>query len=175
MSDNTIWVVFTKDDTWLSRVIQWVTRGRMSHALLLWEDPRLGWLRMEADWDGYHIRPSQHGPGAAFVLKGRRLASNWVAIPIAQEGILAHCAKHLGRPYDYPGALGFLAVALGRLLKKAWKNPLQHPSAMFCSEAIAEGLKEAGHSRFQTLDPGTASPQDVMDRLLVGRQVVWVR
>lgn len=169
-----LWVGFTKENNLLSRAIRWVTNGSYSHALLIWEDPLLGWLRMEAGWDGYHVRPSQ--PPKALQRIDRIRDADFIAVPLVDQydRVLTHCAKHLGASYDYPGAVGYLWVALGRLFRKAWRNPLASPNALFCSEAIAEGLKTMLYPGFEAIDPSTVSPQLLFDLLTKNRQMVWV-
>lgn len=171
-----LWIVFTKDNSLLSRAIRWVTRGQYSHALIMWEDKRLGgWLRMEAGWDGYHIRPM-----AFKHMDARKLElltqSDMVAMPLTDDydGVLRICAQWLGRRYDYEGAAGFLWVALGRLIRRKLKNPLASSRALFCSEAIAAALKELGHPAFTDAEPATVSPQDLMNRLRRDRKAAWV-
>ena len=174
-----LWVVFTKSDSLISKVIRWATNGSYSHALLLWEDPMLGWMRMEAEWDGYHIRPHRQGSprldGIRVIEKVPVDSLNTCAIPLSNtyDGLLRVCAQWLGHRYDYQGIVGFLFVVIGRLIKKRWTNPLSSPSRLFCSEAIARGLKDMKHPGFSDIEPSEVSPQDLFDVLKQERKAIW--
>lgn len=173
-----LWVVFTRSESLISKIIRWGTKGSYSHALLLWEDPMLGWLRMEADWDGYHIRPTSLRPrfdGLRIVDSQSLEDFGFVGIPLPNQydGLLRICAQWLGHRYDYPAIAGFLVVVLGRQLRMRWRNPFASPSALFCSEAIAKALKQLKYPGFDNVLPENTTPQDLFDLLKKERKAVW--
>jgi hypothetical protein len=173
-----LWVVFTRSESLISKIIRWGTKGSYSHALLLWEDPMLGWMRMEADWDGYHVRPTNLRPrldGVKVIDRQSIDDLSVVAIPLQDtyDSLLRICAQWLGHRYDYPAIAGFLVVVLGRWLRKRWRNPLSSPSALFCSEAIALGLKQLKYPGFRDVVTENTTPQDLFDLLKQERKAVW--
>ena len=174
-----LWIAFTRDKSLISRAIRWVTKGHFSHVLLLWHDAKMGgWLKMEAGWDGYHVRPIRSGPSLPDLRRLSGLIEDEVSVtfPIDDryDGLLKICAAWLGTPYDYPGIAGYLWTALGRVIKKRWKNPTNSPSALFCSEAVTQGLQRLGDPAVKDLVPSETTPQDLFDKIAEGRVHAWV-
>ncbi len=175
-----VWVCFDRSESWLSKAIRRLTRGSYSHAYIVWREEHLGWVRMEAAWNGFRIRLAPTSPADMRPVKTYDAVSRpatEIAVPLEDRyhGLVRHAAQWLDTPYDYPALLGFLWNLLGRLFGRSWRNPLSSPNALFCSEAIAQGLKDLGHPAFAARDPATVSPADLLDLVTTGRSIVWVR
>ena len=143
----------------LSRIIRWFTKSQASHAWLLVEGSFLGMdMVMEATEGGFRITPYEtfkKGHDIVAVLD--------TAFPL-DSGVRT-AAAWLGERYDYLGLFGSAFVMLGRWMKRKWKNPLDEPHAMFCSEAVAFIIKESGYPGSESMDPSSTTPQDLMDFL----------
>lgn len=68
----------------------------------------------------------------------------------------------LGEVYDYKGLFGMAWVELGRWLKKKWVNPWQSSDAMFCSELVAQVLKDSNYPGAEQFDPGSTDPEQLL-------------
>lgn len=173
-----LWICFSRSGSLLSRAIRWVTGGKFSHAYLMWEEPTLGWVRMEAGWSGYHLTLAPRPIKDFEILRLGEVSAvhREVALPLENDylPVVRRAASWLGAPYDYTGAAGFLWTALGNAVSgRWWRNPLSSPRALFCSEAIAQVLKDQGHKALVDVDPSTVSPQRLLDLLTQDRLFLW--
>jgi hypothetical protein len=66
---------------------------------------------------------------------------------------------HLGDVYDYKGLFGMAWVELGRWLHKKWINPWHSSDAMFCSELVAQVLRDSNYPGSEQLDPASTDPE----------------
>ena len=146
---------FSTTNMFLSRLIRWVTRAKVSHVWFLIE--MYGKLFvLQADIGGITITPLSD------------YDKKWTIIEIVtpkQDIDLAPAWELLGQKYDYAGLLGCAWVYIGRWLKKKWKNPLASGHAMFCSEYIVDVLQADKYPNTQGLIPSSVSPEDLLELL----------
>lgn len=143
----------------VSALIRWITKSQVSHAWLLYRDTDFELdMVMESHELGFRLIPYEK-----FKLHNRVVQVLDPDVdPTPGLKLLAHS---LGDVYDYGGLLGMSVVLLGRWFKRKWRNPLQSPKHMFCSEAIVVALQASASKKAEDLVPGSTSPQMLRDAL----------
>jgi hypothetical protein len=153
-------ICFSTSRAWYSRVIRWATGAKVSHTFLLVYHAVLGVdMVLEASMLGFTMRPLE-----SFLLAGN-VIEEMVTPKVPVEGAVRDSLRWLDEFYDYGGLLGMAWVMLGRAFGRQWKNPLRNPRALFCSEAVTKVLQAAGHPGVAHLDPGSTSPEDLLEAL----------
>jgi hypothetical protein len=147
----------------MSRVIRWFTHSKVSHVWLLVEDTFFGVdMVMEATETGFRLIPY-----ANFVAEGNTIVA--VLEPAYPLDTGVQTAVHwLGERYDFAGLFGSAFVMLGRWLKRKWRNPLDAPKSMFCSEAVTRVLQASAYPGAEALDSSATTPQDLL--VFLGRE-----
>jgi hypothetical protein len=150
---------FTTSDWWVSRVIRWFTRSRVSHAALLLRGTDLGDLVLEASAAGFRLSTVEA------LTRGttRLVAEVTPASPV--DGVLPQVLRWLGEKYNYAGLFGESWVSLWRRFGKRARNPLRNSTSMFCSEACVYALQLAKYPGADGLDPQSTSPEDLLEFL----------
>lgn len=146
-------VGFSRSDGFISKVIRWFTRGKVSHALLTFSLPGLPVREvLEADWPGVQIRPFKAGelcaeyrPPAGVDLK---------------HGLL-EASKQLGAMYDYAGLGGMGPVEVARRIGWEIRNPTQSFKAWFCSELACFAMQRAKWPGVEGLENGSTDPEQL--------------
>ena len=156
MSGLNITVGFSTTNKLMSRLIRWITRGKVSHTWLAFDDPALGTrLVLEAEWYGYF-------PKSWEVWKKKNiLVSEFRLIGPDAAKALQDIGPKIGTKYDWVSAA----------LVGAWKwfgtwlrKRLRSPKRLMCSEAVISVLKKAGYSSVEHFNVEVTSPQRLMDR-----------
>lgn len=144
----TVFVGFSFGAGWLSRLIRWFTGGKASHAFLLFWDPCFGrWVQLGSEAGGWMLTVAPTANAWLYSMPGVDLSA----------GLRAHADK-LGTPYDFGGLLGMAPLMLAwRWFRWKLRNPLQARGAWFCSEAVADILRDCGVPL--TLAPGDTDPE----------------
>ena len=155
-------VGFSTTNAWLSRLIRWITRGKVSHAWLAYNDQTLG-LRMvmQAEAWAFELRPWHRWTQEnTWVAEFRILGGD-------QLLALQLRAKDIGLKYDYVAGLWVgIAAWFKRWLKTGLSfRPSRTPKKLMCSEAIVRFLKEAQHTCAEDLDEELTSPVELYDIL----------
>ena len=130
-------VCFSVGPGWLSRAVRWFTRARVSHTCIAYRDPVLHRpMVVEAGGAGFVLVPWRR-----WVQANRLVAWYDVqAAPCRQLGALRTLTERVGDGYDTAGALGLAA----RRWLGAYRNPIERPDRLFCSEAVATYLDLLG-------------------------------
>lgn len=143
----------------ISRIIRWFSKSQTSHAWLLLEGSFLGMdMVLQATEGGFQLTPYET------FKSGNDVVCLIEPVCPLDEGV-RKAADWLGGNYDYFGLIGSAVVLIGRWFKRKWKNPLNAPHAMFCSEAVVYVLQAANYPGAAALDPSATTPQDLMDFL----------
>jgi len=143
---NDVRIVFTASTQWVSRVIRWVMRSKVSHVSIEYPSKLWGgrWIA-EATKGG--VRKVQSSKAKKHVFAEFRCKFE------AESG-LRSVAKYCGEEYDYTGALAFgFFVLFRRWFKVKARHPLRSSKAQFCSEFVARF--------FQGVDIGATKEWDV--------------
>jgi hypothetical protein len=150
--DPSINICFSTTDGYLSRWIRWVTRSPVSHALLTFYSQTLDKVMvMEATGKGFNLIPWNR-----WAKKNQLVARFALDVPRDKELEALHrIADKLGAEYDTVSLFGFFF----RRWKKRGANPLDDPTKLICSEAVARFLQEVGIDAFQ--NPGEWTPADI--------------
>lgn len=78
-----------------------------------------------------------------------------------RSGIIRTCYDTVGRGYDWPSIVGFLARFFGAKLKG---HDPEHPdNKLFCSELVAWSYRVNGIDLFPDVAPGSVAPGDLVD------------
>ena len=149
-------IVFTKSNSWLSKVIRWFTKGRSSHVMI---GTRVHGIEMflHATAGGIKFTPRPRE------LRGSSLVAEYKVVPYVENG-LRRAIEKVGDNYDYVGLVGYaIAIVFWRLLKKKIKNPLASSSSMVCSEFVCH-LDRTGKMipEFASLDPEVTHPEHLL-------------
>ena len=146
-------VGFSTSEWWVSRVIRWFTKAKVSHAFLYSPFAELGDVA-EAAWCGYRISTLTKLTSGTT----RVVTMKTPVVPLKME-----IAKQwLDTPYAYAALFGEAWVCIGRLFRKMWKNPFPDPHHMFCSEAIVLLMQQSGYPGADKLDAVSTSPDDLL-------------
>ncbi len=135
-----------------SRFIQWVTRSRVSHALITFRSTTLDKvLVFEATGKGFHLKLWKK-----WRRHNRLVAAYELAIPLERQlAALRRLAMDLGAEYDSLSLLHFLRRRWGKRLRNPWSSPRK----LICSEAVAKFLKLCEIEAFS--DPSGFTPADL--------------
>jgi hypothetical protein len=128
-------ITFTASPFPLARLIRWVTKGRVSHAMLVYEDPQWGgrWVA-EATVGGVKMLPAERAL--------RHVVATYTC-RFDTEPSLRMMRKHIGDGYDYAGLIFFgWAILVWRLLHRKIRRPWRNTTEEFCSEFVALFLKD---------------------------------
>lgn len=165
-------VGFSTTNKWISRIIRWLTRGKVSHAWLAYNDLTLG-LRMvmQAEAWGFEARPWQRWVREnKWVAEFRLLGGDQIAALQAR-------ARDLGAKYDW--AAGFwvgLSSWFKRWLRARFSfRPSRTPARLMCSEAVVRFLKESNCGCVQGLDEELTSPAELYDVVRSSAEFVPLR
>jgi len=143
-----------------SRLIRWLTGGGASHVFVAhWSRSWDAWVLLGADFSGgwsyksmeqfLRVKPGRRRPK-------HRLVSLY-AVPESLWDGLRKNVRWLGSPYDLRGLAGMGVVMVAwQLFRRRVRNPLGGRRAWFCSEIVAQVLRDAG-VRLQ-LAPGNMDP-----------------
>jgi hypothetical protein len=155
--DASINVCFSTTQGLLSRWIRWVTRSPVSHAILTFHSQTLDKiLVMEATGRGFNVIPWKKWKN-----ENTLVARFKIAVPEATElEALRRIATRLGSEYDTISLFGFFL----RRWKKRGSNPLDDPTKLICSEAVAYFLSYAGFEEFASA--GEWTPADIFLRAI---------
>jgi hypothetical protein len=141
-------IIFVSSKSWVSKAIQFITGGNVTHAII-------GGFTIESADIVMHSATS----GVAFLPREKAL----VGCDIVGEFAISHdvnikqLLNDLGQPYDYLEMLGYVWVYLGKLIKQRWHNPLGSSQSFVCVELIMSmNLPELNQ-----LDKHATSPQDL--------------
>jgi len=147
----------TSKTSWISRIIRWFTRSTVSHTFIVYYDE---------EWKRDMVMESEGGMGGSVrLVKFNPNSSSIVKIVTPKHDIEVGMTKmvdRLGEVYDYKGLFGMAWVELGRWLKKKWVNPWQSSDAMFCSELVAQVLKDSNYPGAEQFDPGSTDPEQLL-------------
>jgi len=156
-----ILVVVSASDTFLGRVIRWLTSSPVNHTFLVYESYLWGgWWAAQIGSDGVKKIPANHALSKYVMTEFYEYRGN------IARGLHA-CRAMVGEKYDFMGILGFLLkIVVWRLTGKRIKNPLHGKHEEFCSEFVASVLKAARVDHFVNCDPASVSPEDVRNWLM---------
>lgn len=126
-------IAFTASSFPIAKLIRWVTKGRTSHVMIVYDDMLWGgsWVS-EATVGGVQNRPakrSMHHVVAMFECK-------FNASPGLQE-----IKKYVGDQFDYSGLVFFgWAKLVWKLFRVKARRPWKTTRAQFCSEYVSRFL-----------------------------------
>lgn len=149
MDSLNITVGFSTTNKLISRLIRWVTRGKVSHAWIAFNDPTLNMrLVMQAEAWGFEVRPWRRWK------RQNRLVAEFVPKKDLTES-LRWIARSLGVKYDWHSA--FLA-GLWRWLGVWIRGRFSSPRKLMCAEAVIRFLQHGEVVAVAHLDPEVTTP-----------------
>lgn len=164
----TVRVGFSTSNHFVSRIIRWATKSKVSHTWLLISNSFLGVdMVMHATMGGFQMLSYD-----AFKKKHKVVAILDLETPV-DEGV-KKAIPLLGFGYDYTGLFGAGFVILGRWLKLKWKNPFEDSSKLFCSEIVTFVLRTGGLPGAENLYAAGSNPETLLE-LLSANKAVSVR
>lgn len=152
------YVGFSTTDKLISRLIRWVTKAQVSHTFLIVELYGKLWV-VGAEFNGMTMMSVEK-------FQKNNMIKAVCEVPELTDVHVGKAMESLGVAYDFGGLLGGIFPQIGRWFKRKWKNPWNDQKALFCSEFLVLALQEAGLKGSEDLDPGAATPQDLLDFLI---------
>lgn len=152
-------VGFSKDESWISRLIRRLTKAPCSHAYLIVEDEIIWGRKMLAEASAFGVRVTS----LARFQKANTVVADCDCGNLTQG--MHWLADQLGDFYDFGGLLGMAYVLLRHALRwtvKKVKNPLHSPRALFCSELVTRVLQESRYPGADKLVADCTSPGDLL-------------
>jgi hypothetical protein len=146
---------FSSSNSWISRLIRWLTSSDVSHTFLLVTIDGKEFVA-EAAFSGFRLILKRNWD------KDNRVADLFTPIVSLDKGWEA-VEDWLGERYGYEGIFGYMWVVLGRMIKRKWHNPIHESKALFCSEANTKVLQESGWPGADQLDAASMSPGALRD------------
>lgn len=149
-----ITIGFSTTNKIMSRLIRFVSRGRVSHAWVSFTDPVLGLrLVMQAEAWGYEVRPWER-----WIRENKLVAEFSVKSDLTAS--LRWLALSLGSKYDWRSAfLTGVRLWFGRL----WRGRFSSPGRLMCAEAVIRFLQHRGIRSVESLDPELTTPVMLLD------------
>lgn len=151
-------VGFSTTAKWISGVIRWITRGRVSHAWISFYDPCLDTrFVMQAEWWGYELRPRARWE------RENLLVAEYELPDLDMVSAVLSMTKEIGSPYDWwsafwSGAKSWLRRWFGSRFSL---RPSRTPHQLMCSEAVARILADAGFPFQEGILLELVSPTDL--------------
>jgi hypothetical protein len=144
----------TSKTSWISRIIRWFTSSTVSHTFIVYYDE---------EWKRDMVMESEGGMGGSVrIVRFNPASTSIVKIVTPKYDIEVGMNKmvdNLGEVYDYTGLFGMAWVELGKWLKRKWRNPWHSSKNLFCSELVAQVLRDSGYPGSEQLDPGSTDPE----------------
>jgi hypothetical protein len=152
----------THPGNWISAMIRFFTKSKVSHAWILLDDDYFGTkMVMEAVGIG-GFRMVTYKTWLAEGNKVVQLINPLVPLDTSVKAAI----DWLGDSYDRLGFWGYAWVLFGRWMKKRWRNPFRSSKEMTCSEAVTRIVQAANWPGAEELDPESTDPQTLMVFLL---------
>ncbi|HTP24777.1 MAG TPA: hypothetical protein VMK12_03860 [Anaeromyxobacteraceae bacterium] len=155
-----IYVGFGYDShNWISRVIAWFIKAKISHTFFLYKDELFGWVALGANARGFYPETVKTAWSPSYVV-------GLYAVPKLDLALAMNRDK-LGAPYDYTGLVGMTWVEFcWHVLRRRVRNPLTTPHAYFCSAIVAQVLDSDG-SKLGA--PRSIDPAEVRDACVAAK------
>lgn len=152
-----IQIGFSRSNDWISRLICFFSRAKVSHTFLLIEDdPLRGKVVMEAAWTGFHEISWDR-------FQDRHTVVCTITPKVSIEEGVRKLVPYLSTFYAYSGLFGMSWVELMARLGKRVRNPFRSSKTLFCSESVAYALQWSGYPGAEKLDPPSVSPGDLLE------------
>lgn len=164
---SSVLIGFSTTNKLMSRIIRWVTRGRVSHAWIRYYDDTLQqYMVLQAELHGYETIPWKR-----WLTKNRLVAAYE---PTGRLNLLPgvrFIGQYLGVDYDLKSALW---CGLKRWFRKHRLRLVSSPKSLMCSEAVCRMLQDGRVTCVSDLNPELVSPQELMNRLAKSSEFVSV-
>lgn len=150
---SNITIGFSTTNKFMSRVIRWVTRGKVSHAWIAFHDKCLDMnFVMQAETWGYELRPRERWNGENILVAEYAPKKDY-------NDSVTWMVKKLGVKYDW-----FSAFFSGtrKWVRRLVKGKLRSPRRLMCAEAVVRFLRHGGSITVSNLDVETTSPVELL-------------
>jgi len=148
---------FSTTNRFLSKVIRWITRSKVSHTWLLYYDDDFDCdMVMEATIEGFRLIPFN-------AFKEKNVAIELFTPKYSLAAGFKMAGKKLGTKYDVKGLFGAVVPIIGKWFSRKWHNPFRSKKALFCSEAMVGIMKDSNYPGWDLLEPEDINPQGLCD------------
>lgn len=170
MTDINITVGFSTSNAIVSKLIRWITRSKVSHAWIAYDDQTLGMrMVMQAEAWGFEVRPLKRW------VKENKLVAEFVPVGDDLHSSFHYIAKKLGTKYDYKSALlTGLKFWVNRWFKIIKSRSFKAPNKLMCSEAVVRFLQHGGYKTVDGLDPELTSPGELLKLISKSEEFILV-
>jgi hypothetical protein len=151
---KTLIVGFSYANTFLSKLIKYCTKSKISHCYLRIPIPEYSEsVVFHAQLFNTHYQNYAHFTKNSTVVEEITVNLNEDQHRTAELVRILDC----GKPYGYGELIGYIWVLIGRKFGKKWKNPLSKSDTYVCVEVVCKSL---GMTNYSSL-----TPQDLYDIL----------
>ena len=148
---------FSTTNRFLSKVIRWITRSKVSHTWLLYYDDDFDCdMVMEATIEGFRLIPFES-------FKVKNIAIELFTPKHSLAAGFKAAGKKLGSKYDVKGLFGAIVPIIGKWFSRKWHNPFHSSKALFCSEAMVDVMKDSSYPGWESFEPEDINPQALRD------------
>jgi hypothetical protein len=155
---------FCSKDTLLGRIVRYLTNSPINHVFLTFESTEWGgeWVA-QADQEGVRLLPIKRA------LKGAEYVEQYECLMSLSSG-MKEMAKYVGCKYDWKGVIwGIFCLAMWKLFMVKFFKRHHSLSRMFCSEFVAEILKQSQVPETERWDTSLISPGDIRAFVLMSK------
>jgi hypothetical protein len=147
-------IMFLTSESLLTKVIQWFTKGRVSHVAVSGFIVNGKEMCLTSDIKGVRFLSREE------VLSDSTLVSEWRVEAVDLEEGMARAASKIGCGYDFVGLLGLGVVECARWIGIRFNNPFRSDNRFFCSELAMQLSRRI--PEWNGLDSETVSPNDLL-------------
>lgn len=149
---------FSTSGLWISRLIRWASKAKVSHTFVIIEDGDFGYpMVVQEAWQGFTLQTLDNFKAAGNVVL------NVIDPKVPLNIGLVAVAPLLGTQYGYLQLIGAGFVRLFQVFKKKIHNPFRNTRSLFCSELNTILLQKSGYPDAGGLDASNTSPEDLLE------------
>lgn len=146
---------FSTTRSLVSGVVRWFTKSTVSHSFITFDWLDQKWV-IEAEANGVQIVPMSN------FLARKNIIVKTFDMPNLTMNHLKLVLDNAGEAYDYTGLFGAIFTIIGSWFKMKWHNPWNNAKEAFCSELIAQWLKDLDIPAADSLIPSDMTPMALL-------------
>jgi len=151
---------FSTSNSWISRLIEWGSSAKVSHAFFILKDENFNdTLIYQSDSDGPEIVTLEE------FLKDRKIVCSITPSVDISEAVKESIKRYIGFKYDYAADLCDAVRDLGSKLGMKWDVDFHGKHAFECAALVVQTLRlvtTPGYPDIMTLNPNIIQPGDLL-------------
>lgn len=151
-------LIFTRNSSWISKTIRWLTKSEVSHVSILINTAFGDNMLLDVTYNGYKMIPLE-----LFLNRGNHIVHQMKLNHDVSKGIKV-VSRWLGKPYDFKTLLSFVNL-FNKIFQRTLSHPMDNPNSLICSEMVTIMLQKSDFPGSEILVPKKTSPNDLMEFL----------